>query len=196
MTFTCALRRRDALLSLAALALTPNLARAAGPAIPGDSIYRLDAQLQDQDGRPFALSSLQGTPVLASMFYGSCEMVCPMIFETIHLTLRALPAAQRSAVRVLMVSFDPARDTVAALKKTAQLRNCDGQWVLARTDEATARKVAAVLGIQYRRLADGEYNHSTVINVLDPAGRITAKTAKLGSVDQKVTEALRKTAAG
>jgi len=189
-------RRREVLLSLAALALAPTLVRAATTPIPGDSIYRLDAQLQEQNGRPFALSSMQGTPVLASMFYSSCDMVCPMIFETVHATLRALPPAQRSAVRVLMVSFDPARDTVAVLKKTAQARNCDDQWVLARADEATARKVAAVLGIQYRRLADGEFNHSTVINVLDPAGRITAKTGKLGSADPKVTEALRKMAAG
>ena len=186
------LRRREVLLSLASLAVTPVLAGAANAALPGDSIYRLDAQLQDQDGRPLALSALQGTPVLASMFYSSCDMVCPMIFETVHATLRALPAAQRSAVRVLMVSFDPERDTVAVLKKTAQARNCDGQWVLARADEGTARKVAAVLGIQYRRLADGEFNHSTVINVLDQSGRITAKTGKLGSVDAKVTEAIRK----
>jgi protein SCO1/2 len=196
MTLSTELRRRELLISLAALAVTPGLARAAGGAIPGDSIYRLDAQLQDQDGRPFALSSLQGTPVLASMFYSSCDMVCPMIFETVHATLRALPAAQRSEVRVLMVSFDPARDTVAVLKQTARARNCDGQWVLARADEGTARKIAAILGIQYRKLADGEYNHSTVIDVLDPAGRIMAKTGKLGSVDQRVTDALRKMAAG
>lgn len=192
MTISHLLRRREALLSLAALATFPVAGRAAGTTTPGDSIYRLDAQLQDQEGRHFALSSLQGTPVLASMFYTSCQMVCPMIFETIQTTLRGLPAAQRSAVRVLMVSFDPARDTVAVLKQTAQARGCDAQWVLARADEGTTRKIAAVLGIQYRRLADGEYNHSAVIDVLDPAGRIAAKTAKLGSVDPVVSAALHK----
>lgn len=194
MTNAIELRRRDLLVSLAGFAAFPGLARAAAPAVPGDSIYRLDAQLQDQEGRPFALSSLQGTPVLASMFYTSCQAVCPMIFETIHATLRALPAAQRSGVRVLMVTFDPARDTVAVLKQTAQARECDGRWVLARADEATTRKIAAVLGIQYRRLTDGEYNHSAVVDVLDPAGRIAAKTAKLGSADRVVSEAIHKMA--
>src|SRR5438309_832871 len=107
----CLLTRRDALLSLAAAAALPRVAfGAAAPAFPGDSIYRVNATLADQDGRAFELEALAGGPVLASMFYTSCDMVCPMIFETLHATLRALPPADRAAAKVLMVSFDPARD--------------------------------------------------------------------------------------
>jgi protein SCO1 len=188
--------RRSALLSLgalASLALLPGVAAAANA--PGDSIYRLAATLTDQDGRSFELASLQGTPVLASMFYTSCDMVCPMIFETVHATLRAMPAADRAAVRMLMVSFDPARDTPAALKKTAQDRGCDGQWVLARGDDATVRKIAAVLGTQYRKLANGEFNHSTTLHVLDRQGRITARSGKLGTADPALVAALHKAVA-
>lgn len=181
--------RRGALLSLAALAAPPLLH--AGPALPTDSIYWLEATLEDQDGRRFALSSLQGTPLLASMFYTSCDMVCPMIFETVHATLRALPARERESVRVLMVSFDPERDRVEVLKKTAQAHGCDARWSLARCDEATARQIAAVLGIQYRRLAGGDYNHSSVVEALDARGRIVAKTGKLGPADPAVVAALR-----
>jgi protein SCO1/2 len=188
------IQRRAALLSLGALGLLPLLANA-GANAPGDSVYRLAATLTDQDGRTLELDSLQGTPVLASMFYTSCEMVCPMIFETIQATLHALPAADRANVRVLMVSFDPARDTTAALKKAAQAHGCDGQWTLARADEATARKVAAVLGIQYRRLANGEFNHSTIINLLDRQGRITAHSGKLGPADPALVSAVRKVVA-
>jgi len=185
--------RRGALLSLAAAVAAPAWLRAAAaaPALPSDSIYWLDAQLQDQDGRRFALSSLQGAPLLASMFYTSCDMVCPMIFETVHATLRALPARERQAVRVLMVSFDPERDSVEVLKKTAQARGCDARWTLARCDAATARQVAAVLGIQYRRLADGDFNHSSVVEAVDAQGRIVAKTGKLGTADAVVVAALR-----
>jgi protein SCO1/2 len=186
------LRRRDVLLSLAALAAAPSLLHAAET--PGDSIYRLDAKLEDQDGRALTLASLQGAPVLASMFYTGCSMVCPMIFETVHANLRALPERQRGAVRMLMVSFDPARDTVAVLKKTADAHHCDSRWTLARCNEPTARKVAAVLGIQYRNLADGEYNHSSTIAVLDPLGRIVARTGKMGTTDPVVVAALKKMA--
>lgn len=183
-----AVSRRMALFSLAALAAFP----AAAAAPPGDSVYRLAANLVDQDGRAFSLAALAGTPVLASMFYTSCDMVCPMIFETVHATLRALPPADRAAVKVLMVSFDPARDTVTVLKKTAEARGCDGQWLLARGDEATSRKVAAVLGIQYRKLADGEFNHSSTVLLLDREGRIAARSGKLGAADPALVKEARK----
>jgi protein SCO1 len=186
--------RRTALLSLGALAACAALPATAATA-PGDSVYRLAATLTDQDGRAFELASLQGTPVLASMFYSSCDMVCPMIFETVHATLAALPAADRAEMRVLMVSFDPARDTTAVLKKTAQARNCDAQWTLARADEATARKVAAVLGVQYRRLANGEFNHSTTIDLLDRQGRIAARSGKVGPADPALVSAVHKVVA-
>ncbi|MGZ5195496.1 MAG: SCO family protein [Ramlibacter sp.] len=183
--------RREALLSLGALACAP-LAAGAAPSntTPGNSVYQLHAALTDQDGHAFDLESLRGTPVLVSMFYSSCQMVCPMVFETIHSTLKALPADERSEVKVVMISFDPARDTVAVLKKTAAVRNCDAQWTLARGDENTSRKIAAALNIQYRRLSDGEFNHSTIISLLDREGRIAARTGKLGTVDTALVKAV------
>jgi protein SCO1/2 len=186
-----ALDRRRALLCLSAIACVPWGALAAPADLPGDSVYRLQASLVNQDGQAFELASLRGSPMLASMFYSSCEMVCPLIFETIHQTLKALPAAQQRSVKVLMVSFDPARDTVAALKQTAQAHGCDARWTLARCDDGTVRKLAATLGIQYRRLASGEFNHSTLIDVLDPEGRIAARSAKLGAGDPALIQALR-----
>jgi protein SCO1 len=179
-----------ALGALGAIACAPVFAHdghhAALPAdtqLPDESVYRLDAKLTDQDGREFTLASLRGQPLIVSMFYSSCQMVCPMIFETAHATLKALPAADRKDVRVLMVSFDPARDSVAVLKDTYAKRSCDSQWTLARADESTSRKVAAVLGVQYRKLADGEYNHSTQLALLDRNGKIAARSGKLGPAD-------------
>src|SRR5436190_7012924 len=92
--------RRSALRALAAAACAPLLVRAA-VSMPEDSIYRLPATLADQDGSTFELSSLRGTPMLFSMFYTSCQMVCPMIFETIDATRKALRASGHPAIRVL-----------------------------------------------------------------------------------------------
>lgn len=188
--------RRRALLCLGALACAPLPSLAATRDVPGDSVYQLDAALVDQDGHATTLSAQRGSPLLVSMFYSSCEMVCPMIFETIQMTLKALPAAESAAMKVLMISFDPERDTVAVLKKTAQLRSCDARWTLARCDAGTARKIAAVLGVQYRRLDSGEFNHSTLIELLDKDGRIAARSAKLGAVDPDLVKAVHQLAAG
>ena len=186
------LSRRDALLLLAASACLPIAARAAASGeLPGNSIYQFRPPLIDQDGRAFDIASLRGGPVLVSMFYSSCEMVCPMIFETIQLTLKALPAAERERVRVLMVSFDPARDSVVVLKEKAEAHHCDARWTLARTDETSVRKLAALLGVQYRRLASGEFNHSSTIELLDADGRIAARTGTLAAVDPVLLKTLR-----
>jgi protein SCO1 len=184
------LSRRGALLCLAAT-LAPRLAAAADAALPGNSVYQFRPALTDQDGHSFDFAAGRGQPVLVSMFYSSCDKVCPMIFETIHQTLQGLPAADRQRLRVVMISFDPARDSVEVLKATAEAHQCDARWTLARTDEASARKVAALLGVQYRRLASGEFNHSSTIELLDGEGRIAARTGLLAAVDAKFVQSIR-----
>lgn len=186
------LSRRDALICLAGMAAGwPSLAATATAALPGNSIYQLRPPLTDQDGHAFDLGSLRGQPVLASMFYSSCQMVCPMIFDTIRETVAKLPPPERERTRILMVSFDPVRDTVAVLKRAAEAHGCDARWTLARSDEANSRKVAAVLGVQYRRLTDGEFNHSSSIELLDSEGRIVSRTNTLGAVDPAFLKTLR-----
>ena len=183
------LPRRQALLLLAAAACLPAIAT--GSALPGDSLYRLNPRLTDQDGKPFELASLQGGPVLVSMFYSSCEMVCPVLFETVAQTVKALPAPARDRIRILMVTFDPERDTVAVLKETAARHGCDPHWSIVRGSPADVRQIAAALGVQYRRLASGEFNHSTSVLLLDAQGRITRRSGSLGTVDPALVTALR-----
>ena len=188
--------RRGMLRVLGLAALAPLLAAAAnatpGAPPPDDSLYQLAADLTDHEGHAFELATLRGHPVLASMFYASCEMACPMIFETMKKTLKALPPAQAKDVRVLMVSFDPARDTVEALERTAKAHGLDGRWRLVRGDEATVRQVSAALGYQYRRLASGEFNHSSTITLLDREGRRVVQSASLAGSDPVLVRAVRR----
>lgn len=183
--------RRAALVALAATVLAP-AALAADP--PGNSVYRISPRLVDQDGRAFGLAELAGAPVLASMFYSGCEMVCPLIFETVAQARNALPAGRRERVRVLMVSFDSERDTVAQLKRTAEAHHCGAGWTLARAAAPDVRLVAAALGIQYRRLPSGAFNHSSDILLLDERGRIAARSARLGEVEPEFAAALARLA--
>ena len=190
---TTSFSRRQALVLLAGSTCLPAaaaVAAAGGNALPGDSIYRLNPRLTDQDGKPFQLGSLQGGPVLASMFYSSCEMVCPVLFETMAQTVKSLPAAAQERVRILMVTFDPERDTVPVLKETAVKHNCGAHWSIVRGSPADVREVAAALGVQYRRLASGEFNHSTSVLLLDSLGRIIQRSGSLGTVDPALVAAL------
>ena len=160
--------------------------------LPGDSIYQLPLTLTDQDGASFPLAQRRGRPMLVSMFYTSCQFVCPMLVDALKATRGKLTAAEREHLDVLMVSFDPAKDTVAVLKHTADERGLDRrQWTLARTDAASVRKLAAVLGIQYRALAGGDFNHTTALILVDAQGRVLGRTAQLGDADPKFVKLVK-----
>lgn len=164
---------------------------AAAPATPDDSVYRLQVALTSQAGEPARLDLHQGQPVLVSMFYASCPHVCPMLIATIQRLERGLPEGQRGKLRVLMVSLDPGRDTPGTLEVLAARHNVDlSRWTFAQAPAADVRRLAAVLGIQYRQLPDGEFNHSTVITLLRPDGRIEAQTSSLLRPDAAFNKAL------
>lgn len=165
---------------------------AAPPALPTDSIYQLPLVLTDQDGRSFPLAEHRGKPLLVSMFYTSCQFVCPMLIEAVRSNEAQLSAQERAQLSVLLVSLDPAHDSVAVLKRTAGERSLDpAHWSLARTDAKSVRKLAAVLGIQYRQLANGDFNHSAPIVLIDSEGRIAGKTTRLGDADAEFVQKLK-----
>lgn len=170
--------------TLLALLLAAAGSVSAAPPLPADSIYQLQTPLTDQAGRDVRLDAGRGQPVLVSMFYTSCQFVCPMLIDALRDTEQQLGAAERAKLSVLMVSFDPAHDSVAVLKRTADERGLDpAHWTLARTDAKNVRKLAAVLGIQYRALPNGDFNHTTALILVDADGRIVGRTSKLGSAD-------------
>ena len=151
--------------------------------LPPDSVLRLDGDFTDQDGRAFTLPARRGRAQLVTMFYTSCKVMCPLIVDSGLGVDHALTPAERGKLGVLFVSLDPARDTVARLDALATQRKLDRhRWTLARTDAANVRKTAAVLGVRYRALANGEFNHSSVLLLLDADGRIVARTEKMGRV--------------
>lgn len=169
-------------------------AKVAPVALPGNSIYQNAATMVDQDGRSFKLAERRGQPMLVSMFYNSCQFVCPMLIDTLSNTEKELTNDERTHLSVMLITFDPARDDVKTLKSIADKRALDpAHWTLARTDAASVRKIAATLGIQYRLLADGEYNHTTVLVLLDADGRIVGRTKKIGMVDPGFVKLIRQT---
>lgn len=169
------------LLLLVAALLLP-LPASAATELPGDSAYLLTDTYTDQDGHDFKLADGRGRVRLVTMFYTSCKYICPLIIDSAKGVEHALTPAERARLDILLVSLDPARDSPAALKRIAEKRRLDpARWTLARTEAAGVRRTAAVLGIRYRALADGEFNHSSALVLLDGEGRVVARTEQLGA---------------
>jgi protein SCO1/2 len=155
----------------------------------GESLYQLHIQLTDQSGNAVSLDTFRGQPVLISMFYGSCPYVCPLTINTIQKTEQALDPAVRKQLRVLLVSLDPEQDTPEKLAEVARRQKVDtSRWKLVRADGADVRKLAAVLGVRFRKLPDGEFNHSTVITLLDGIGVQAISSNRLGQTDPALLE--------
>ena len=162
--------------------------------LPSESLYQLQAKLTSQTGQPQSFALFRGNPVLVTMFYGSCPAACPLLIDTIRTVEATLSPAQKGQLRVLMISIDSDRDTPAVLGELARKRRIDlSRWTLARADANTVRKIAATLSIQYRKLPDGEFNHSSVITLLNSDGEIVKQTSTLGSADPELVAAIGRT---
>jgi protein SCO1/2 len=154
------------------------------PARPlGPSIYDLDVTLTTSTGATAKLDISRGHPVIISMFYGSCTVACPLLMAEVKQTVEELPPAVRQDVRVVLVSFDAARDTPEALAKLVRDRKLDDHFTVAAASDADARALAAVLGFKYRRMADGNFAHGSTILALDREGRPIARVDQLGQRD-------------
>ena len=142
---------------LAAFTLCASALAAPKPTLaPRDSVYRLSVQLIDQQGRRFDWGSRRGKVQLVSMFYTSCQYICPLIVESGKAVDKQLTPSERERLGVLLISMDPKRDTPAALMSVAGKRKLDPlRWTLASPAQADVREIAGVLGIRYRALADG-----------------------------------------
>jgi len=151
--------------------------------LPKDSVYQLPATLTDQRGKSWDWRSRRGQPQVVAMFYTSCQYICPLIVDSGKAVEHALTPAERARLGILLISMDPKRDTSAALMSVASKRKLDpARWTLASPKLDDVRSVAGVLGVRYRQLVGGEFNHTSALVLLDADGRILARTEKMGSV--------------
>jgi protein SCO1 len=164
--------------------------------LPRNSVYQLDVAVTDQDGHTTRWRDSAGSstgPRMVSMFYTHCDYVCPMMFEAIRNIELQLPPAQRQRLQIGLITMDPARDDVAALKKTAAQRGGDAtRWRLYRTQPKDVRKLAGMLGVQYRQLDNGEFNHATFVILLDSQGVELARTDQIAKLDAGFLKAVLK----
>ncbi|MCC6930608.1 MAG: SCO family protein [Gemmatimonadaceae bacterium] len=144
--------------------------RTAAGALPELSLYRLSGRWTNHDGRAIALADLRGETVVVAMVYTSCTMTCPLITREMQLVQNALPADVRPKVRFVLASFDPARDSVGALHRHASKMALDDRWLVVRGAPSDVRQLAVLLGVSYRQLPSGDFDHSNIISVLDADG--------------------------
>jgi protein SCO1/2 len=137
-----------------------------------NSIYQADAAFITDTGAAFKLGALRGRPVVLVMFFASCGYACPLTVTDMQAIRTQLPAEVREHAAFVLVSFDVARDTTAALAAYRNQRSLDSAWTLLRGTEDSVRELAALLGVKYKQEADGAFAHSNLITILNTQGEI------------------------
>ena len=156
------------------------------------SLYGLGGRLLDQTGAPITPGVFRGHPVVISMFYTTCVGMCPLLISDLQRVERGLDPKTRADTRFLLVSFDPDRDTPAALRGTMQRHGLDGaRWRLAAAPTPDAVLLAAGLDIKFRKLPDGVFTHTAVLVVLDRQGRPVVRAEGSNPDVNPVIKALR-----
>ena len=155
-------------------------AEAPAAALSARSIYQLDTRWTDDAGRPFTLTALRGEPVVLAMFFSNCAYACPIIVRDMKTVRDMLPAEARARTRFVLVSFDTERDTPAVLSAYRQRMQLDPDgWVLLHGSPADVQDLAMVLGVKYKKGADGQFAHSSLITVLNGEGEIAFQRSGL-----------------
>jgi protein SCO1/2 len=151
----------------------------AGAPLSARSLYQLDATWTNDVGQTVKLASLRSQPVVVAMFFACCEYACPVLVSDLQRLRAASPAAVHEQTRFVLVRFATVRDTTAALAAYRAKLPLDGGWMLLRGDAMDVQDFAMLLGVKYTQDARGQFAHSNLITVLNPAGEIAHQHAGL-----------------
>lgn len=159
----------------------------------GHSLFHLAAEWRTEAGDSFRLEELAGRPTVITMIYGSCTSACPVLVNDARRIDRALPETIRDGLQVVVVSFDPARDTPERMADYASDYDVDpDRWRFLHGEPADIRTLAAMLGVRYRDNGDGTFDHSNLVTLLDAEGRVVERSEGLARPVEPIVESLEK----
>lgn len=161
------------------------------PALPAPGSYELptiarvpDASVLDDTGTPAPLLDLApGQVAVVSFVYTHCADGggCPLALATLQRLDRAVAADPelRGRVRLVTVSFDPARDTPAVMRGLRERLRPAGDWRFrTAADAASIAPVLAAFGQDALPLVDargretGVLRHLLKVFLVDARGRV------------------------
>jgi protein SCO1/2 len=160
----------------------------------------LDLAFRDADGTRVRLGELvDGRPVILSLVYYECPMLCDLTLSGLAQSLKALELSAGVDFDVVTLSFDPGEGPAAAAAARRRYlprygrAEASGGWHFLTGDEDEIRRLADAVGFRYVYEAErDEYAHAAGIVMLTPQGVVSryffgtdhpAKDLRLGLVE-------------
>jgi len=135
-----------------------------------------DAELTDQEGRPFKLSQLHGRVGLVFFGFTNCPDVCPVVLGRLRQLIES-GGSDLDDVAYVMISVDGERDTPEVMK--AYLAQFSPQFIGLTGDIADIKPIAAEFSAAFFKGSGTEHgytvSHSPQVYVVDQAGQLRAE---------------------
>ncbi len=145
-----------------------------------NELVPLDLPFHDEMGRAVRLGDYFGTtPVILTLNYYDCPMLCPLVLNDVLRALRAIPLSLGRQYRVLTVSIDPHDTPATAAAKQQEYIALYGRpeaadgWHFLTGDPAAIESLTRAVGFRYVLDPQShQYAHTAGIMVLTPDGRL------------------------
>jgi protein SCO1/2 len=128
--------------------------------------------LLDHNGKPFTRASLEGHWSLVFFGFTYCPDICPTTMTFLNELMAGLEGTEVEDTRVVMVSVDPARDTVAQLADYVPYFNPEFTGVTGEFLEI--HRFATALNTPFRKVPgqgeDYQVDHSSNVVLINPKG--------------------------
>jgi len=147
---------------------------------PGAAIPR-DLPFTDASGKPVRLADYLGDgPVLLTLNYYTCPMLCPLTFRSLAATMTQLKGFSLARdYRVVTVSIDPDEIPEIARAKANEthalmpgVREADARWPFLYGSAESIRRLTESVGYRYVKVGR-EFAHPAAMIVLSPGGTVS-----------------------
>lgn len=133
-----------------------------------------DYTFRDRSGRAVRLADYLGKPLVISMIYTHCPIICATTTRSLSALKNSQAALGADSFGVLTVGFDTENDTPEAMGDFAKRMDVNlSNWEFVSSDPETIKKLSKDLGFTFLPSADGGFNHITQTTFVDGKGRVS-----------------------
>ncbi len=156
-----------------------------------------DHILLNREGRPVALSSFRGKPLLVSFIYTGCFQVCPTTTKSLQETVEGLQKSLGpNQFNVVSIGFNQPADSPQALKAFAtQYGIKQPNWDFLSPPAAIVPALAQDFGFVYTATPAG-FDHVLQVSIVDAEGRIVRQVYGESVVPAELGEPIKLLLAG
>ena len=123
--------------------------------------------------RKVRLSDYRGKPLIISMIYTSCPVICATTTKNLSALKQSRDVLGADSFAVLTIGFDTANDTAEAMDAFAKRMEVQlPNWEFVSADAESIKKLSKDLGFVFSPSPDGGFNHITQTTFIDGKGKV------------------------